>query len=439
VETQGAQRRRRRLSAVAAAAGALIAATAALVAANPASAAACESVQYDIVSSWSGAHQANVSLTAGSEGVDGWTIGFNLSGTVQSAWNVTWTQSGTSFTGSDAGWNASVSSGQTRQLFGLIVSGPAAAPTSFTVNGAVCGGDAEETDSPTAPTTPPETTPPPTGEGDTGNATHFSGLGSPYGGCGLPQSELETQDFVALNVYDTPGDYAFYPRPIPPEQADKIGLWDNGCNCGRWVSVSIGDYCTGVNDGAQSQPFCRNGSWTEDEYNGATLNMIVADSCGDANAWCRDDPFHLDLVTSSINRFESGGQPVGDLLDHWNNRQVSWSFVPAPDYSGDIKIGFLQGSQKYWGAVSISQLANGIHGVEFFADGAWHPAEMNGDMGQSYVLEPTAEAGTNFQIRVTDVDDQLINDGRTYSFSLPSTCAPQCSTAYTEVAYTTSG
>lgn len=438
METQGAQRRRRRITAVAAASGALIAATAAIVAASPAHAAACESVQYSVVSSWNGGHQANVSLTAGSEGVDGWTIGFDLPGTVQSAWNVDWTQSGTTFTGSDAGWNATVSAGQTRELFGLIVSGPAAVPESFMVNGIACG-EVEATDSPTGATTPPqETTPPPIGEGDTGNATHFSGLGSPYGGCGLPQSELETQDYVALNVYDTPGDYEFYPRPIPPDLADKIGLWDNGRNCGRWVSVSIGDYCTGTNDGAQNQPFCRNGSWTADEYNGATLNMIVADSCGDANAWCRDDRYHLDLVTSSINRFDLDGEPAGDLLDHWNNRQVSWSFIPAPDYSGDIKIGFLQGAQKYWGAVSISQLANGIHGVEYFADGTWHQAEMNSDMGQSYILEPTAEAGTDFQIRVTDVDDQLINDGRVYEFSLPSSCTPQCSTAYTEVAYTTS-
>src|SRR5690349_20767872 len=92
----------------------------------------------------------------------------------------------------------------------------------------------------------------------TGNATYFDALGAPYGGCGLPQAQLDTQNFVALNVYNTPGDYAFYPRPIPASMADKIGLWDNGRNCGRWVQVSIGDYCTGVNDGAPGQSFCRN-------------------------------------------------------------------------------------------------------------------------------------------------------------------------------------
>jgi len=48
------------------------------------------------------------------------------------------------------------------------------------------------------------TPPPPT---LTGNATHFDALGSPYGGCGLPQSALDSQNFVALNVQNTPGDY----------------------------------------------------------------------------------------------------------------------------------------------------------------------------------------------------------------------------------------
>jgi hypothetical protein len=273
---------------------------------------------------------------------------------------------------------------------------------------------------------------------DTGNATFFDGLGQPYGGCGLPQTALESQDFVALNVYNTPRDYNFYPRPLPPSQAGKIGLWDNGHNCGRWVQVSMGDFCTGTNDGAPNQPFCRNGSWVADGYNGATLTMLVADSCGDSNAWCRDDRFHLDLAKPSLNRFIRNGSPVGDLFpNHWNNRHVSWSFVPAPNYTGDIQIGFLQGAQTWWGAVSISHLPNGIHGVEYFANGAWQQAAMNGDMGQSYILAPTATMGTQFQIRVRDVTDTLINAGRIYSFALPASCQPQCNTAYTQVGYTT--
>jgi hypothetical protein len=279
------------------------------------------------------------------------------------------------------------------------------------------------------------TVPPPTPSAPaTGNSTYFDALGSPYGGCGLPQAVLDSQDFVALNVYNTPGDYAFYPRPIPASQADRIGIWDNGLNCGRWVQVTIGDFCTGVNDGAPNQAFCRNGSWVADAYNGAVLNMIVADSCGDANAWCRDDPYHLDLAKASLNRFVKNGAPVGDLLpDHFNNRRISWSFISAPNYSGDIQIGFLQGAQQWWPAIAISHLPNGIHGVEYLTNGVWQTAQMNSDMGQSYILG----AGTQFQIRVRDAGGALINNGRVYTFSLPAACGSQCSQPYTQATYTT--
>jgi hypothetical protein len=271
----------------------------------------------------------------------------------------------------------------------------------------------------------------------TGNSTYFDGLGAPYGGCGLPQAQLDTQDFVALNVYNTPGDYNFYPRPVT--DASKVGQWNNGLNCGRYVQVTIGDYCTGVNDGAQNQAFCRNGSWTSDAYNGATLTMIVADSCGDSNAWCRDDPYHLDLAKDSLNKFVLNGAAVGDMYpNHWNNRHISWQYVAAPNYTGDIKIGFLQGAQAYWPAIAVSHLANGIHSVEYYSGGAWQTAKMNSDMGQSYIIAGLTSGATTFQIRVRDVNDQLINNGRVYSFALPSACGTQCSQPYTATTYTTS-
>jgi expansin (peptidoglycan-binding protein) len=273
-----------------------------------------------------------------------------------------------------------------------------------------------------------------------GNATYFDALGAPYGGCGLPQAELDTQYFVALNVYDTPGDYNFYPRPLTGENVDKIGAWNNGLNCGRWVKVSIGDYCTGVNDGAQSQAFCRNGNWVADAYNGATLMMQVADSCGDTNAWCRDDPNHLDLAKDALNKFvKADGTPVGDLLpNHFNNRHINWEFTPAPSYSGDITIGFLQGGQAYWPAIAVGHLANGIHGVEYLSGGSWVPAKMNSDMGQSYILGNLTGGATQFSIRVRDVNDQLINGGRVYTFGIPAACGTKCSAAFTKVTYTTS-
>jgi cellulose binding protein with CBM2 domain len=273
----------------------------------------------------------------------------------------------------------------------------------------------------------------------TGNATHFDGLGQPYGGCGMPQANLETPNFIALNVFNTPGDYSAYTRPVPPSQSSILGMFDNGLNCDRWVKVSIGDYCTGTNDGAQSQPFCRNGSWVADNLNGATLDMIVADSCADSNAWCRDDPYHIDINTPSLNNFVLNGSPVGSaLFNKWNNRHVTWQFEPAPNYSGDINIGFLQGAQTWWSAISVSHLPNGIHNIQYQQGGTWQSGKMDGDMGQAYIIAPTTAGGNQFQIKVTDASDQPLNGGRIYSFSLPSSCGSQCSAPYTQVTYTTS-
>ena len=278
----------------------------------------------------------------------------------------------------------------------------------------------------------------------TGNATWFSGLGGPYGGCGTTTTSVDSQNYIALNVQNSPGVYSNLPRPIPAADAAEIGMWDNGLNCGRWVKVTIGPNCNGTNDGAQNEPFCRGGAgYVADQYDGATLDMVVADSCDDDNAWCKDDPCHIDLHQSSLNQFILNGQPVGNMYPgSWNNRQVTWQFEPAPNYTGDINIGALQGAQPYWPAISVTHLANGIHGVQYYANGTWASATMDGDMGDDYIVAPTTGAGTGgsfYEIRVVDASGNLINNGRVYNFSLPSSCpASGCTPAYTSLSYTTS-
>jgi hypothetical protein len=270
----------------------------------------------------------------------------------------------------------------------------------------------------------------------TGNGTWFDGLGSPYGGCGLPQDVLESQNFVALNVYNTPKDYAMYTRPMPAGDS-KIGLWNNGQNCGRWVEVEISDFCTGTNDGAANSSFCRNGSWVKDKYNGAKLTLLVADSCGDPNGWCRDDPYHLDFSKSSLSKFvlPDGSTTASMMTDNkWNNRHVKWKFVDPPNYQGDLQIGFLQSAQAWWTAISVSNLPHGIHGVQYLQGGVWKDAKLNGDMGQSYIISGLKEGDTNYKIRVKDIDDKFVNNGRVYSFKLA--CSNQCSGAYTKATYT---
>ena len=277
----------------------------------------------------------------------------------------------------------------------------------------------------------------------TGNATWFTGLGAPYGGCGLPQADLDSQNFLALNVQNSPGVYTDLPRPIPAADASEIGMFDNGLNCGRWVQVTIGNYCTGINDGAPDEPFCRDGSWVSDQYSGATLDFVVADSCDDGNAWCKDDPYHVDLAQASLNQFVRSGQPVVNMYpDHWNNRQVTWQFIPAPSYTGDIDIGAIQGAQPYWPAIAISHLPNGIHGVQYYANGSWADAQMDSDMGDDYIIAPTTGAGTpgsQYQIRVVDSSGNLVDNGEVYSFSLPAGCTGGCPAAYTPISYTSSG
>ncbi|WP_416966850.1 cellulose binding domain-containing protein [Streptomyces sp. 4F14] len=277
---------------------------------------------------------------------------------------------------------------------------------------------------------------------NTGNATHFTALGAPYGGCGVPQAQLESQNFVALNVWNTPGSYAGQPtpRPVPAGDAARMGAFANGLNCGRWVRVTIGDYCTGVNDGAAGQAFCRNGSWTPDQYNGATLDMLVADSCGDTNAWCRDDPYHLDLATQSLNAFQLGGRPVADMYpNRWNNRHISWSYIPAPGYTGDIAIGFVQNAAQWWPTIDVTRLPNGIHGVEYYDGTGWVSATMVSDLGQQYTIGPNSSGGSNYTVRVRDVEGKLVQGGRTYSFALPGSCSSGCPQPYTGVSYSTGG
>lgn len=426
---------------------------------------------YTVTNQWTGGFGANINIqnVSGSAWTS-WSLTFTFpaSGqTVTQGWNGTFTQSGQNVTVTNATYNGSVGTNATvTPGFNGAWTASNPVPTSFSVNGNACNGTTSVTPTPgmtpTPGTTPtpgvtptPGITPTPTpgtftpmvtptplnlSGSHTGNATWFSGLGAPYGGCGVPQANLDSQNFVAMNVQNTPGDYStFLQRPISAQNVNSIGMFSNGLNCGRWVRVTIGNFCTGVNDGAVNQPFCRNGSWTSDQYNGATLDMIVADSCQDGNAWCRDDPNHLDLAQNSLNQFVQNGQPVGNMYpNHWNNRQISWQFIPAPNYTGDINIGFLQGANPFWSAISVTHLANGIHGVEYFQNGTWVNAPMDSDLGDDFIILPTTSGGSSYQIRVFDSSNQPINNGRIYNFSYPSSCGSSCPSAYVPTTYTTS-
>jgi cellulose 1,4-beta-cellobiosidase len=156
-------RRRRRLALTGVAVGALAATGLTFASANQALAEEGCEVDYNVVSSWGNGFQANVVITA-DEPINGWEVKWNFPAgtTVSSAWNVDWSQSGTGFTGGDVGWNASIASGQSKEVFGFIGSGSSTAPGQFTVNGDVCNGPTEPPTS-TTPTDGPTTGNPPGG------------------------------------------------------------------------------------------------------------------------------------------------------------------------------------------------------------------------------------------------------------------------------------
>ncbi|SDL33180.1 endoglucanase [Glycomyces sambucus] len=159
-------RRRRRLAAVGAIAAALGASALTIATAQNASAATGCEVDYTVVSSWGSGFQANISITA-DEPIDGWTVEWDFTGAVSgiSAWNVTaQSLSGNHFTASDAGWNGTIASGQTREVFGFTASGSPGAIEHTEVNGVACdGGGSQEPTTEPEPTDPDPTDPAPDG------------------------------------------------------------------------------------------------------------------------------------------------------------------------------------------------------------------------------------------------------------------------------------
>jgi hypothetical protein len=266
-------------------------------------------------------------------------------------------------------------------------------------------------------------------------ATHFEGLGTPYGGCGVPEELVESEHFVALNVFNRP-DYpgqAGFTQPIEEKDFAVMGEFQNGKNCGRWVKVTILDDCKGGSNGGDLGEIpCENGTWTSDQYNDAVLYMVVTDACGDNNAWCREIPKHLDLHTSSLNQFEKNSNTVNNMNPNaFNNRKIRWEYVPAPNYQGDIRVHFMKNSQMYWASILITNLPNGIHGVQQKINNTWTNLEMNSDMGQAYLLK---EFVSPITIRVLDANDELIFDGREYQFSNPC-YLNKCTEETTEINY----
>jgi len=290
-----------------------------------------------------------------------------------------------------------------------------------------------------------------------GYATHFTDIGYPYGACGVSDSivwgEAATDTvsgqgnpfyYVALNVFDDSGFYGTLTHPLKGADTVHMGTYRNGLNCGRWIKVRIGDWCTGNNGGEAGKAFCTPGTWISDSLDGASLDVVVLDQCTDGNAWCRDSKYHLDFHTAALGAFRKDGKPapmaspsalpVGmntnwTVASAFGNRKISWDFEAAPNYQGEPRFWFSVDSKPGYMRLIVTHLPNGIHLVEQLVNGTWTAARMEGDMGQMWIL-PDA-TGKTFQLRITDASDQLVLGGRTWSVTYPAKCGSNCGSAGT--------
>ncbi|GAB3225868.1 hypothetical protein GCM10027447_15620 [Glycomyces halotolerans] len=169
--------RRRRLAVAGAAVAALGAGALTIVAAGSANAEPGCEVDYNVVNDWGSGFQANISITAG-DPIDGWTIEWDFTGDVSSvsAWNVSdQSLNGSHFTASDTGWNGSVSSGQTREVFGFTANGSSGDITNVTINGVACDGQVDPDPTEPDPTEPEPTEPEPTDPAPSGTPVEQHG------------------------------------------------------------------------------------------------------------------------------------------------------------------------------------------------------------------------------------------------------------------------
>ncbi|WP_030983919.1 cellulose binding domain-containing protein [Streptomyces sp. NRRL WC-3744] len=116
-------------------------------------------VEYAVTSQWDNGFQASVKVTNNQAALSGWKLTFDFAGGQKAGqgWNAKWSQSGTTVTAANEGWNGALGTGASVSAgFLASWSGSNTAPAVFKLNGTTCNVDSE-------PTTPPPTSPPPSG------------------------------------------------------------------------------------------------------------------------------------------------------------------------------------------------------------------------------------------------------------------------------------
>ena len=239
-----------------------------------------------------------------------------------------------------------------------------------------------------------------------GNATYFDGLGTPVRRLRTAAGEAGHAGLRRAQRLQHTRRLRLLPPAAAGANVGKIGMWNNGLNCGRWVQVD------------DRRLLHRH------QRRRAEPAVLPQRLLGRRRVQRRHADHARRRQLRRLQRLvprrplppgpvQGLAQPVREgrrpgrrpVPDHWNNRHVSWSFIPAPDYSGDIKIGFLQGAQRWWPAISVSHLANGIHGVEYFAERRL--ADGADEQRHGPVLHHRRDGlrPSSFTIRVRDASD----------------------------------
>lgn len=96
---------------------------------------------------WDTGFTANVTINNLGDPLTSWSLGFTFPGNqrVTQGWSANWTQSGANVTATNMPWNGNIPTGGSVSIgFNGSYSGTNAKPTSFTINGVTCGGEANQ-------------------------------------------------------------------------------------------------------------------------------------------------------------------------------------------------------------------------------------------------------------------------------------------------------
>jgi cellulose 1,4-beta-cellobiosidase len=180
----------------------------------PAFAAVSCSVQFQLVNSWNTGFQGTLNVTNTGDPWTSWTISFTLPGgaTTTQGWNGRWSIGTSNVTVQNETWNANVGTGGTVAPGFLAARSssntPPPAPTSFTINGVVCGGNTSSPPSPTTTSRPPTTTsrpPTTTSRPPTGTSNPPPTSGGPTGPtCTPPNCNRVDNPYAGATVYNNP-------------------------------------------------------------------------------------------------------------------------------------------------------------------------------------------------------------------------------------------